>query len=258
MKRLNNKGITTIEVLICFVIVVTITISIYTAVAGFNERKTLEGYKEKIYSYKNLLTKEMQDDFIKKGLTSARYEKEYYYYANEDLNKLYSEQELKEENASREAESLPTLSPVATKTVYKVYCTLKDGSERVLEIEQLFAASSYHLGGSTLKDDEFMIRYGSPDDMIDWDLPEVGYSGYNPNLNTSAKDCDVDDPYRSGYCRKVQDLSINNVIISTTDNILSIYIGFYHPEFASRYAINVVSPINYSSSDDDTISNWNY
>ena len=75
MKKLNNKGITTVEVLICFVLVVIITVSIYATVSSFNEKKIIEGYKEQIYNYKNLLTQDIQDDFIKIGLTHAKYER---------------------------------------------------------------------------------------------------------------------------------------------------------------------------------------
>ena len=88
MKKLNNKGITTVEVLICFVLVVIITSSIYVTISSFNEKKTLEGYKEKIINYKNLLTKDIQDDFIKIGITHASYEKKYVYYYFEDIKEI--------------------------------------------------------------------------------------------------------------------------------------------------------------------------
>ncbi len=256
MKKLNNKGITTIEVLICFVLVVVITMSIYATVSGFNERKILEGQKEKIYSYKNTLTKEIQDDFIKKGLTSAKYEKVYYYYVPKDefSDELISEDEYRTRQQERQENGLPDLQILGTKTVHVVNCTLKDGSERRLEIEQLFALSPRHMDGSIYKDDEFMIRYGAPDDMINWDLPDVGYSGYHVQLR---KECDVDTI--SNNCRKSYDLSINNVIINTMDDsILSIYIGFYHPEFATRYAINIVCPINYVLNESDSSTSWEY
>ena len=38
-----------------------------------NQKRTIEQYKEEIYTYKNLLTKEIQNDFIKIGLTDANY-----------------------------------------------------------------------------------------------------------------------------------------------------------------------------------------
>ena len=51
MKKLNNKGITTIEVIICFILVVTITTSMYSTVAAFNQKRNTEQYKEEIYSW---------------------------------------------------------------------------------------------------------------------------------------------------------------------------------------------------------------
>ena len=51
-----------------------------------------------------------------------------------------------------------------------------------------------------------------------------------------------------------KDLRISNVIMNIsnentasdiTSHVLSIYIGFYHPTLGNKYAINIVSPINY-------------
>lgn len=71
MERLNNRGITTIEILICFVLLAVISTSLYNTVSIYRNKQILEREKEKIYTYKNLLTKEIQDDIIKKGLTGA-------------------------------------------------------------------------------------------------------------------------------------------------------------------------------------------
>lgn len=219
MKKLNNKGITTIEVLICFILVVIITVSMYATVSSFNEKKIIEGYKEEVYDYKNILTKDIQDDLIKIGLVHAKYEK----------------------------------TVEGSKVTHTVTMNLKDGTDRKLVVEQLLAYSSYHIGGSTTEDDYFMIKYGLPDDLIEYPLPELGYSGYNSSL---SKIC---DPDTEDNCRKVQDLSINNVLINITDdNVLSIYIGFYHPELATRYGINIVCPIDYVSNGYDSTSNWTY
>ncbi|MBR5369822.1 MAG: hypothetical protein IK137_00800 [Bacilli bacterium] len=222
MRKLNNKGITTIEVLICFVLIVIITVSIYATVSSFNEKKILEGYREQIINYKNLLTQDIQNDLIKGGLTHARYEK----------------------------------TNSGEKVIHTVYLDLKDGTERELVIEQLQAASSYHIGGSVTEDDYYMIKYGTPGDLIERDLPNVGHSGYN---GITRQTCDADAPDRHADCRMIQDFGINNVYINITDdNVLSIYIGFYHPEFITRYAINIVCPIDYVSSGYDSTSNWTY
>lgn len=206
MKRLNNKGITTIEVIISFVIVVIITTSLYTTVSNYNQKRLIENYKSKIYTYKNTLTKEIQDDFIKIGLTHASYDKEY----------------------------------DGTTTVHTVNCDLKDGTKRTLIVTQRFTDSTYHHGDPSV-DDYFMIQYGNQEanDMLDYPLPNVGES-----VSENGK--------------IVYDLSINNVLINIEDeNILSIYIGFYHPELMTRYGINIICPIDFVSKGVDNNSKFN-
>ena len=202
MKRLNNKGMTTIEVLLSFVLIVIITVSMYGTVSAFNEKRMIEEYKSEIYIYKNLITKEIQDDFIKIGLTHASYE---------------------EGNSAEGRE-------------YTLNCDLKDGTKRKLQVIRQQAQSEYHIGGATGVSDYYMIKYGTPEEMIEYPIPDLG--GYTTS---------------DGY--NVKDLSINNVLIQiTSGNILSIHIGFYHPELLTRYSIDIVCPINYvpSGSDDTT------
>ena len=146
MKKLNNKGITTVEVIICFVLIVTITTSMFSTVSSFNEKRIIEQYKEEVYTYKNLLTKEIQDDFIKIGITSASYNK---------------------------SVSGPT-------TIHTINCAMKDGTRRKLIITQRFAKSQYHPEGSTGVDDYYMIQYGTPENnLLNYPIPELGTSDIN-------------------------------------------------------------------------------
>ena len=208
--RLNRKGITTIEILICFVIVVIITISMYSVVSAYNEKRLLENYKEQITSYKNILTKEIQDDLIKVGLTAARY--------------------------SREVVNA-TGTSIPVKNVYTVDMDLRDGTKRRLVVEQTLTKSSYHpsgyANGSTSVNDEFMILYGAhnsdSDKLVEYALPDLG--SYQVEETGAI----------------AQDLSINNVLINIYDEkVLSIYIGFYHPELGTRYAIDLIGLIDFS------------
>ena len=222
MMKLNNKGITTIEVIICFVLVVIVTISMYSTISYFNEKRLLEDYKEQVYSYKDILTKNIQDDLIKIGLTHAEYKKEV-------KNQI---------------------------TVHTVTCYLKDGSKRTLIIEQRLAKSSYHLAGLNDVDDYFMIKYGKDDEMVEYPLPELGFSEQGNSVDDS--DCKPSEKIKTS-CHKVQDLSINNVLIKITDDhVLSIYIGFYHPELSTRYGVNIVAPIDYVSDGGAESGLWNY
>ena len=70
IKRLNNKGISTAEVLVCFVLIVLISMSLYSIVETFKNKQQIESFKEKVITYKNLLTKEINNDLIKIGLNS--------------------------------------------------------------------------------------------------------------------------------------------------------------------------------------------
>ena len=71
MRKLNNKGMTAVEVLVCFVLLVIIVVSMYTTVSAYKNKQSIESFKEKIFTYKNLLTKDIQDDLIKTGLISV-------------------------------------------------------------------------------------------------------------------------------------------------------------------------------------------
>ena len=215
MKRLNNKGITTIEVIICFILVVTITSAMFATVSSFNQRRIIEQYKEEIYTYKNLLTKDIQDDFIKVGIASVSY----------------------------------SSNVKNTKTTHSVNCVMKDGTKRQLIIIQQFSQSKYHPSGSPSVDDYYMIKYGTVEDFVDikqeplreeaelleYPIPELGST---KNEETG---------------KTVKDFSINNVWISISDDhILDIYIGFYHPELTTRYGVQIISPVNYVTTGSET------
>ena len=71
LKKLNNRGMTAVEILVCFVLMSILAVSMYSSIASYKNKQSIESAKEKIFTYKNLLTKEVQDDLIKKGLVSA-------------------------------------------------------------------------------------------------------------------------------------------------------------------------------------------
>lgn len=134
----NQRGITTIEVIICFVLVMMVTVSMYSTISSFNEKRILENAKQDMHTYKNIITKLIQDDFIRVGLTRATYHKT--------------------EDASREIHTLD--------------CELRDGTKRRLIIrkQNVYAARSESVN------EYYMISYGNPesDDVIDYPLPDLG------------------------------------------------------------------------------------
>ena len=71
MRRLNNKGMTVVELLASFIIVALIITSLYATMNNFSDKRVEESAKESIYAYKNVLTKEIYDDIIIKGLINV-------------------------------------------------------------------------------------------------------------------------------------------------------------------------------------------
>lgn len=71
-KKLNQNGLTAIEVLVSFVLVSIIVISMMNVVTNYKDREEQESYKTSITTYKNILTKTIYDDIIaNNGVTSA-------------------------------------------------------------------------------------------------------------------------------------------------------------------------------------------
>ncbi len=210
MKRLNNKGITTIEVLLCFVLVVIITVSMYSTITSFNQKRLMEQYKEKIYTYKELLTKDIQDDLIQIGLTHAKY------------NRIIV--------SSSNTSSYPGV-PIGA-VVHTVDCDLKDGTTRQLRVYQAFTRAKTRISTNTAANDYFMIEYGPTGSLIQYPIPDLGESPAFPDDSSNTS--------------KIKDLTINNIMIKIIDDqVLSIYIGLYHPELTTRFGIDIVSPIDY-------------
>lgn len=159
LKKMNNKGMTVVEILIAFVLAVIVTVSMYSMVSSFKEKQQLESYKEKIFTYKNLLTKEINDDLIKGGLVSAEVEP---YTANSER--------------------------------YEVTMKLRNGENKCLIVDRVRAYDYLYdmkAGDAADKDDNFMISYGDCDKETEYPIPDLGES-YNKQ-NKVVKDLRIDD-----------------------------------------------------------------
>lgn len=217
IKKLNNKGMTAVEVLICFVLVVIISVSMYTTVSAYQNKQQIEGMKEKIMTYKNLLTKEINDDLIKDGLVSAKI-----------LN-------FNRNNVTGDSEA-------------SIEMSLRNGTKKCLKVKSNKAYDYFwdpddpdtvsKLPPNEDKNDEFMISYGTCGSETDYPIPDLGES-YNQNTNDA----------QNGECGAegciIKDLRINNVDMSIENSILNIYIGFYHPDLGTRYSIDIICPVNF-------------
>lgn len=240
MMRLNNKGMTIIEVLICFVIISVVMMSLFSTVAAFNEKRIQESYRAKMYSFKNEWTSRIQEDFIKKGLSFAKVTRAIY----------------------------------DGGTKYTVDCTLKTGEKRQLVIYQRFTLTPSRLNGNYNKPDRFYIEYGPPGELFHEELPDLGKTNwlYTGNKTDEPKDANKyivgkNTAGEKGFCDGElnnqcysQDFQINNIQVRITnedeqtssDHVITIYIGFTHPNFGTKYSIDIVCPIDFQGSNADT------
>lgn len=197
--KLNNKGVTTIEILISFVLLAIIVVSLYGSVESYKNKQNIESEKNQIMTYKNLLTKEIQDDLIMKGLIDVTVKHQ------------------------------PFVAVPITPETYTVDFSFRDGTKSQLIVKRVLA-NDYGVEGSgdctSERKDYFSISYGPEGDLTEYELPDLG-SGEN------NEGC------------KVLDLRMSDININTDNDILTIDIRFYHPDFSTKYGIDIACPINF-------------
>lgn len=65
--RKNERGFSTVELLVCFIIVTTIVISMFDLIMNYKNRQQVESINSQMVTYKNTVTKVIEDDIIKHG-----------------------------------------------------------------------------------------------------------------------------------------------------------------------------------------------
>ena len=249
MKRLDRMGFTTVEVLVCFVVVAVVMMALFSTISAFNDKKVVESNRAKIYEFKNMVTNTIQEDLIQIGVISAKITPP------------------KTENA------YSGCGNNCDGTKYILDLSLRDGTQRKLVVFRRYVKTNYRINGKVNGNDIFYIQYGDPstENFIQYDLPDLGEEiGYYDSgaqsfvVADTNYECHSLSGGGSRDCQTVKSLQINNVFIEITNeadvtvsgHILKIYIGFYHPDFGSKYGINIVAPIDFQSNISDASSKF--
>ena len=61
---LNRKGITSVELLVCFIIISTIVVSMYNMILSYRNKEQIEEINNEVISFSNNLQEEIQSDLI--------------------------------------------------------------------------------------------------------------------------------------------------------------------------------------------------
>jgi hypothetical protein len=235
--KLNQKGFTVVEVLLTFVLLSVVMVSLFSTISAFNEKRIQESYRARVYQYKNSVVNRIQADFIQKGLSKVV------------ITRTGS-------------------SNASTGVTHTVECTLKDGTERILVVHQRFTKTSFRFDGNADRSDDFYIDYGTRDEMIREEFPNLGEmkGEFETSVhafveNEHSTRCKRDDgSAEMGPCIQ-KDFQINNVAISVSNegdlnvesHVLNIYIGFYSPDLGTKYAINIIAPIDYQKNNNSPV-----
>ena len=68
MKKLNNKGLSVVEVILTFTLVMIIASGLLTIIMNYKARAQIEMKRLELVTYKNTLTKEIQTDILDRGI----------------------------------------------------------------------------------------------------------------------------------------------------------------------------------------------
>ena len=131
MRKLNNKGISAIEVVICFSIVSVIAISMLKMVNSFKTKEEVESYKMRVSTFKNTVSRAILKDILDGG----------------GIKKLndYNEVTIREDTEIPSSNGPITLmdyefikiTPLTNGYEEEVTFVLNNGSTRVLRIRQI-------------------------------------------------------------------------------------------------------------------------
>ena len=211
---LDNKGMSAVEVIITFTLVATISISLLDVVMTYKDREETESYKQEIISYKNEITKLIQDDATKYIIRSVEKQE----VENDGLGPLcnsYDEDDPYYAEARSKNDTLNLLS-------YKISFVLTD-EVRNLIIDRLGNVITYSETGA-----------GGTQVDVKHPLPDLG---------TSSKE-------RVGKykCTNIPSLRISDMSIKEENGFFKMDINFYHNKvkLENRYGIHITAPINFS------------
>ncbi len=232
IKNINNKGLTAVELIICFALISIITISMFKVINSYKLKQEEESVKTVFNTYKSTLTKVIYDDII----------------ANDGIVSATTTQTDGEEivDPSEEYKSL--------KYALKLELTYKNNKKGIIEVvsdtrcitksrdsvtgkrELLYNQDCKCLKTKTVVDDD-----GDTSTICE-DGNEFNIDGKNSKYYVKFTSSDTKEEIFE--IPSISGLKYNEVLTEMKNNgFIVIHIGFYHNDYGTQYdALNIVVP----------------
>ena len=212
IKKLNNKGLTAVELLVCFALVSLIIISMTQAINSYRNKQEIETFKTSITTYKNTLTKAIYDDIMKNGgvINASTVQNEGTEIAN------------------------PSEAYKSTHFGYTLTLSLANGKTSIIQIYSKSKCIIYSRNsvGKRIEtdnqicgnDDELNIDYKNSEYYVDF----TDSTGFKERYELP----------------KLEGLHYNEILAEKrTNSFVNIHIGLWHNDYGSSYdALNIILP----------------
>lgn len=216
VKKLDCKGMTLIELVICFVVVAVIVISLLNTIMNIKAKEQTEDIRKTVISYKNVITRVIQTDIIKNDLAAC----------TDDTDDTVNE-------PSSGANSTSNEEWVLNMEFNEPFCSDTSGDVTKKELKIVRGNK------------ENYIVY--PDIVKNGDNCSVQPVKYNLESTTDVYDVDVSSSDKTGKT-KYSDIRFAYVSVKTYGNIFTLDIPIYHSELGTKYRVKIVAPLNYLKS----------
>lgn len=253
MKRLNNKGISIIEILLCFVLAALITVSLYNILDTISATRDTEEQKLEIQTQKSQLTKRILGDIVEYGLQSISING-----SKKAVSKTVTDTPKDLYQADCNTFEAETWTCVPGNSSYNDSARVKDNifysnatSVQVItfnfkngitkELRILKQVNNYNIeSAATHYGDKFFIGYGEPANIIS--TSSVGKT-QNRFKSGTVDSIDFDSfGYELQNKDKIYQTKIGNINIDKSNDFLKLDIRFDNPDVKQKYGIYIITP----------------
>lgn len=212
IRKLNNKGLTAVELLVCFALVSLIIISMTKAINSYRNKQEFETFKTSINTYKNTLTKAIYDNIMKNG----------------GVINASTVQNLGDPIQN------PSETYKSTNFGYTLTLSLASGKTSTIEIYSNSKCITYSRNSSGKRVESTNQVCGNDDEL------NIDYK--NSNYYVDFTDT---DGFKERYeLPKLEGLHYNEILAEKrADGFVNIHIGLWHNDYGSSYdVLNIILP----------------